>query len=519
MNNSQKISSASIILRGVLFCLLFLFYIVGAIDAQNNKTQRELLEENRAVADKEFFSNNYTQALPIYIKCLQIAESNPTLYNNELASIYLNIGNIHFVFFDYEQAYIYYKKGYEITTTLNDPEQEFMYLNNLTGVCCYLKKTEEAIEYNQRSKQLNLEDSDKQEYTYILNKSYIAVSKDEPDSAIYYFSKSIQLAEEYNLAPSLIAAPYSELFQLYERNGQLDLAIRTLMTYNRLAEEHRLDYMIVDSYKGLMRLYTKYGDKDSAVYYQELYFHYSDSILNVRDFTRIKNERQIYESTQSTLEIENLNFKVTQHKIMLFFILAIFTITLFFVILIYRQKAKLQGAYRDIFERNKELMRIEKKYNDLSKELRRSHPETQSTAEGAVADKIREDEKCSEETERKNAALLNKINEVMESTDVFCNPDFNLIMLSKLVDSNTTYVSQVINDTFNKNFRTFINEYRIKEARERLMDTENYGNYTIQGIAESVGYKSCTNFISAFKKFTGITPSLYQKMSKEEKVS
>lgn len=47
-----------------------------------------------------------------------------------------------------------------------------------------------------------------------------------------------------------------------------------------------------------------------------------------------------------------------------------------------------------------------------------------------------------------------------------------------------------------------------------MMDNEHYGNYSIQGISESVGYKSASNFIAAFKKMTGMTPSLYQKISK-----
>ena len=51
----------------------------------------------------------------------------------------------------------------------------------------------------------------------------------------------------------------------------------------------------------------------------------------------------------------------------------------------------------------------------------------------------------------------------------------------------------------------------------RLVDTETYGCYNIHGIAESVGYKSTSNFISAFKKVTGMTPSLYKKMAMEEK--
>ncbi len=48
-----------------------------------------------------------------------------------------------------------------------------------------------------------------------------------------------------------------------------------------------------------------------------------------------------------------------------------------------------------------------------------------------------------------------------------------------------------------------------------MSDTENYGNYTIGAIAESVGFRSSTNFIAAFKKLPGVTPSHYLRLAKE----
>ena len=88
-------------------------------------------------------------------------------------------------------------------------------------------------------------------------------------------------------------------------------------------------------------------------------------------------------------------------------------------------------------------------------------------------------------------------------------------MLAQAVKSNTKYVSWVINQTYNKNFKTILNELRIQEASKMLDDFENYGSYTIQAITECVGYKSATSFIIAFKKMVGMTPSVYQKLAKE----
>lgn len=109
--------------------------------------------------------------------------------------------------------------------------------------------------------------------------------------------------------------------------------------------------------------------------------------------------------------------------------------------------------------------------------------------------------------------LLNKINDVMEDMSVISNPDFCLQMLADMVQSNTNYVSRVINNSYNKNFKTLLNERRIREVCHKLSDTENYVGYTMQVIYEEVGYKNASSFIRAFKKVYNMTPSEYQKLA------
>ena len=89
-------------------------------------------------------------------------------------------------------------------------------------------------------------------------------------------------------------------------------------------------------------------------------------------------------------------------------------------------------------------------------------------------------------------------------------------MLVQLTGSNTTYVSNVINVVFGKNFKAMLNEYRINEACKRLVDTEHYGHMTIEAIYRELGYVSPTVFINAFKKVNGMTPSQYQKLAREK---
>ena len=113
-----------------------------------------------------------------------------------------------------------------------------------------------------------------------------------------------------------------------------------------------------------------------------------------------------------------------------------------------------------------------------------------------------------------SADLEKKILDVMENCEDWLDPDFSISALSSMVNSNSRYVSALINDRFGKNFRAFINEYRVREAQRRLENKEEYGHLTLQAVGESVGFKSVSNFIAAFKKTTGLTPSTYQKIAR-----
>lgn len=93
----------------------------------------------------------------------------------------------------------------------------------------------------------------------------------------------------------------------------------------------------------------------------------------------------------------------------------------------------------------------------------------------------------------------------------YTRPDYNLNLLATEVGANVSYVSKAINVNGGKNFRSLLNEYRIREACQRLSDADRYGHLTLQAIAESVGFVSASSFIRAFKQVTGTTPSNYKK--------
>ena len=167
--------------------------------------------------------------------------------------------------------------------------------------------------------------------------------------------------------------------------------------------------------------------------------------------------------------------------------------------------------YRQTQEKNRQLYL---KNTDLLK----AHEEEVRRWELAVADNVGKPKAKYEKNpmdENGKQDLMHRVFLVMEKSEDVFKPNFTLDRLAELVDANPTYVSYVINEKRQCNFNVLLNEYRIKEACRRMSDAEHYGHLSIEGIAASVGIKSRTNFSTNFKKYTGLTPSEYQRMARE----
>ena len=79
----------------------------------------------------------------------------------------------------------------------------------------------------------------------------------------------------------------------------------------------------------------------------------------------------------------------------------------------------------------------------------------------------------------------------------------------KELKSNRTIVSNYINSSRNKNFNQYINELRINYAVNRLMNEPTLKKYTIDALAEEVGFNSRKTFSDAFLEHTGCRPSRF----------
>ncbi|HLV23583.1 MAG TPA: helix-turn-helix domain-containing protein [Moheibacter sp.] len=96
-----------------------------------------------------------------------------------------------------------------------------------------------------------------------------------------------------------------------------------------------------------------------------------------------------------------------------------------------------------------------------------------------------------------------------ENSQKFTNPKLTISTLAVQLKTNTTYLSEVINQYKGKNFNAYINELRIKFICEKIYNHPEYLNYKISYLAEESGFTSHSSFATVFKSVTGISPSVF----------
>ena len=106
-----------------------------------------------------------------------------------------------------------------------------------------------------------------------------------------------------------------------------------------------------------------------------------------------------------------------------------------------------------------------------------------------------------------------KLEELFLTKKPYLEPDLTLPKLAEMMQMTTHELSGLINNGFQKNFYHFINGYRIEECKRILEDSEEE-SVNILGIAYDAGFNSKTTFNTAFKAYTGMSPTEYLKLGR-----
>jgi len=109
-------------------------------------------------------------------------------------------------------------------------------------------------------------------------------------------------------------------------------------------------------------------------------------------------------------------------------------------------------------------------------------------------------------------SILEKLTGLMENEKAFCDEDISLGKLADELDITPYQLSQILNERLNKNFNTYVNEYRIREAESYLIEDKKR---SVLSISFAVGFNTVTSFYNAFYKFHNMTPAQFRDKNKK----
>lgn len=271
--------------------------------------------------------------------------------------------------------------------------------------------------------------------------------------------------------------------------GQRQEALACLQDALDISERYDYKDLKVYLYGQLMNFYEWTGDMKHSIVYMKKRFMLKDSIVNYSQISAIDDAKISYEIHDANNRYQQLQEKNRRNRLVAIAGVVVAGVVVFFLMLIGIKNRQLYRSNKVLYEKNQELLAMDKELSNHRRE--------------------------SSLGEEKKARLKDAILNVMDTSDEIFSFDFSIDTLARLVNSNHKYVSQTINETFGCNFNVFLNKYRVKEACRRLSDVQKYGLYTMDTIANTVGFRSRTSFTTAFKAYTGQTPSEYLRMARQ----
>lgn len=445
-----------------------------------------------------------------------------------------NLGYLHFYHNnDPVVAYSYLMRGMNVAEELGAMDQIAYLSLNMANVFCVLDEYDSSLNCFRKSIAAGLESRDYEPVLTSLSNAialvYSNIYSGTPSSGL---EKSLpEIAEIYKVKfPDLPMLGYTmsllagakawdrrdyaaaekhfttSLGQIKtdltpERFRQMSLGLLANLEYSKGDYQSALKYLHLSLneseapdiraalYNQLHHCYKMIGDTEKANDYLNRYVTLTDTLLHSGQAKALRDIEMQNSTAEFNRRMERANDERHSLVIVICVIITALLVMVGFGVWLWMSRKKLQSAYEEL-------------YRQAKARTLPMNPEPENTE--TIPD--------SASTDDSEDRLASRLCSIMETSPEVFRHDFSLDSLARLADAPVRRVSQTINSRFGTNFNTFLQKYRVAEACRRLDDRKRYGHHTIEAISEGLGFKSRSNFVAVFKKFTGLTPSVYQKI-------
>ncbi|MDL2314748.1 helix-turn-helix domain-containing protein [Bacteroidales bacterium OttesenSCG-928-C19] len=454
------------------------------------------------------FTHDYKRSFTYYLEAAAELETTSTKDFPPRPHIYNQIAGLYYTFREYNDAIIFYNK------IIDDPYSKENYyksyypaLNGL-GLCyrygnedyersdsCFMQLLEETRSVERDRKVWEGIAEGNIGYNYYLRKNY--------DVALSWLIPAIgKITRPNDFA--FLSLRAVDVADIYLKKERLNFAKK----YIDIALDHHYKTRVPEKnsrlYDVLVRYYTSIGNNRMAN-------SYLDSTLLAKDkeneaFSGLVLRRVEQQLRAADQKIHEQKFNAEQTKshtyrrmvIIVSTALVAILVLLGFTLFFYRRK---RNAYRELIRRSQSWagMEVQKEPAINDTEIEYNLNDNGNIAPEAA--------NVSEENEK---IIMDEFNNLMQTEKLYRKPDLTLPEVADKLNTNRTYLSKTINAFEKKSFTTYINELRIKDAVILLSNPQNM-KYSIDYIADEVGFTNRTTFSQVFKKVTGISPTEFRR--------
>ena len=110
--------------------------------------------------------------------------------------------------------------------------------------------------------------------------------------------------------------------------------------------------------------------------------------------------------------------------------------------------------------------------------------------------------------------IMDSFKQYMEKDHGYLNPSLTIEEIARVLNSNRTYVSKLVNLYYGMSFRDYLNAKRLEYAKLLMSDEPDA---SLDYIAAKSGFQSSTQFIRKFRETEGLTPTVWKQTLMQKK--
>jgi len=445
------------------------------------------------------YLSNFDSAIFYYNAMLEIDKQRGTAYDQ--AVDYGNIGALYFEWKQFDESFHFHKLALNIYLKEGNKNDLSVAYNNMGEVYKALGKYDSSLYYLNEALRIDQETGMvKNMANRYNNLGEVYFQLNEFDKSLQHFKKALEINQR-NGSRYSVALNIRNIARVKQKTGNSEQAEKLFMESLEMAREINSQSLILSILESMADFYAGKNEYAKAFKYHQMIDEIKDTLFKEKNQELLADLQTRHELNKKEEKISILNSEnelhvkeVQQYRTStVFFACALLVISILLFILVFQYRLR-QKAYKKLVQKNLELIESQKSNFNL---------ETDEIEIGVNGKNIRY-------TNGNHSELSQKIKTYLKEEKPYLHPDLSVKDLAAELETNSHYISEVINRDFGNNFTGLINAYRVQEAC-RLLAEKNNHHLTIESIAREAGFNSKSAFNNAFKSVTGLTPSYYKK--------